>query len=259
MHDRGFAEVSLIPCSGFVRRSGQFPCSAGVAQLVEHLFCKQAVGGSSPFASSKFLFDDVSEGCPSGQREQAVNLPDYSYVGSNPTPSTGFCVPLEGRSAARASISFAGVAQLVERQPSKLNVEGSNPFSRSSSPDVAGSKDGAVARNVEGVLGRFAACATFRTRAIRRVSGTPPTGRSVSPVSNPFSRSSFAELCSSSLAPASGRSSFLASDVWFVAGGRRRARSGAGLWQTQAHIAQMVERVLGKDEVTSSILVVGSN
>ena len=26
----------------------------------------------------------------------------------------------------------------------------------------------------------------------------------------------------------------------------------------QAHVAQMVERVLGKDEVTSSILVVGS-
>ncbi len=26
---------------------------AGVAQLVEHLFCKQAVGGSSPFASSE--------------------------------------------------------------------------------------------------------------------------------------------------------------------------------------------------------------
>ncbi len=28
---------------------------------------------------------------------------------------------------------------------------------------------------------------------------------------------------------------------------------------TSAHVAQSVERVLGKDEVTSSILVVGSN
>ena|GEM_PF-3850622 len=37
-----------------------------------------------------------------------------AYVGSNPTPSTR-----------------AGVAQLVERQPSKLNVAGSNPVSRS--------------------------------------------------------------------------------------------------------------------------------
>ena len=28
------------------------------------------------------------------------------------------------------SINIAGVAQLAERQPSKLNVEGSNPFTR---------------------------------------------------------------------------------------------------------------------------------
>ena len=30
-------------------------CRAGVAQLVEHLICNQAVGGSNPFASSRFL------------------------------------------------------------------------------------------------------------------------------------------------------------------------------------------------------------
>jgi hypothetical protein len=97
--------------------------SAGVAQPVEHLFCKQVVRGSSPLASSSFarrppLREDFArkdtEGCPSGQREQAVNLPANAYVGSNPTPST-----------------FAGVAQLVERQPSKLNVVGSSPISRS--------------------------------------------------------------------------------------------------------------------------------
>ncbi len=29
---------------------------AGVAQLVEHLICNQAVGGSNPFASSSFCF-----------------------------------------------------------------------------------------------------------------------------------------------------------------------------------------------------------
>jgi hypothetical protein len=28
---------------------------AGVAQLVEHLICNQAVGGSNPFASSRFF------------------------------------------------------------------------------------------------------------------------------------------------------------------------------------------------------------
>ena len=71
-------------------------CFAGVAQLVEHLFCKQVVRGSSPRASSVLDKNQVhvsqvsktSESCPSGQREQAVNLPAYVYVGSNPTPTT---------------------------------------------------------------------------------------------------------------------------------------------------------------------------
>ena len=80
---------------------------------------------------------------------------------------------------------------MVERQPSKLNVEGSNPFSRSSS--CTGNK----------------------------------TGRSdVKDVPR--------------------------QDLW------ADRRSG---WQerTPAHLAQLVEHVLGKDEVTSSILVVGSS
>src|SRR5207245_3505774 len=45
-------------------------------------------------------------GCPSGQREQTVNLPASAYEGSNPSPTT----------------RRAGVAQLVEHQPSKLRV-----------------------------------------------------------------------------------------------------------------------------------------
>ena len=60
---------------------------AGVAQLVEHLTCNQEVAGSSPTASSdnqRFIPD----GCPSGQREQTVNLPAIAYGGSNPPPST---------------------------------------------------------------------------------------------------------------------------------------------------------------------------
>ena len=63
------------------------------------------------------------EGCPSGQWEQTVNLPAYAYGGSNPPPSTlDRC----------ARFQFAaGIAQLAERQPSKLNVAGSNPVSRS--------------------------------------------------------------------------------------------------------------------------------
>ncbi len=51
------------------------------------------------------------------QREQTVNLPAYAYVGSNPTPSTSIR-------------TGAGVTQLVESQPSKLVVAGSNPVSR---------------------------------------------------------------------------------------------------------------------------------
>ena len=130
-------------------------CFAGVAQLVEHLFCKQVVAGSSPTASSavgpqgaaanvtRATIRESSESCPSGQREQAVNLPDLSYAGSNPALSTqrsrlaagtneaGYCFTDLGRGRGRAMSAFAGVAQLVERQPSKLNVEGSSPFSRS--------------------------------------------------------------------------------------------------------------------------------
>ena len=175
---------------------------AGVAQLVEHLFCKQVVRGSSPLASSAVgprvmasgshargfrvlasfplrsgahvlqhaplrssgkprqnaelrarvigqrqlgttRFEYSSESCPSGQREQAVNLPAYAYAGSNPALSTkrsrpsagtnqaGLGFTASGRGRGRAMSAFAGVAQLVERQPSKLNVEGSSPFSRS--------------------------------------------------------------------------------------------------------------------------------
>ena len=85
---------------------------AGVAQPAEHLFCKQVVRGSSPLASSPATQEqnghsrtsytrtplpvpearlggaELPEGCPSGQREQTVNLPAIAYVGSNPTPST---------------------------------------------------------------------------------------------------------------------------------------------------------------------------
>ena len=72
--------------------------------------------------------DTNPEGYPSGQREQAVNLSSLDYVGSNPTPSTA----RKGEHRILWSgIQFAGVAQLVERQPSKLNVAGSNPVSRS--------------------------------------------------------------------------------------------------------------------------------
>src|SRR5271154_1957664 len=59
----------------------------------------------------------------------------YAFDGSNPSPSTAKESKRPDDIAAnldrRSSSSCAGVAQLVERQPSKLNVAGSNPVSRS--------------------------------------------------------------------------------------------------------------------------------
>src|SRR5262245_45521049 len=52
-----------------------------------------------------------------------------------PPPKRGTAVPIEYRERRRiggsANVKPAGVAQLAERQPSKLNVVGSNPISRS--------------------------------------------------------------------------------------------------------------------------------
>ena len=56
-------------------------------------------------------------GCPSGQREQTVNLPADAYGGSNPSPGTG----------PRASDNLAPLAQSVERFHGKEEVFGSNP------------------------------------------------------------------------------------------------------------------------------------
>jgi hypothetical protein len=94
---------------------------AGVAQPVEQLICNQQVAGSSPIASSK------REGFPSGQRGQTVNLlAQPSEVRILPPP------PYSPEMV--AEVKYAGIAQLVERQPSKLNVAGSSPVSRSKTP-----------------------------------------------------------------------------------------------------------------------------
>ena len=61
----------------------------------------------------------------SGQLGQTVNLLSYDFAGSNPALPT----PLKTFSG--RFLKNARVAQLVERQPSKLNVAGSNPVSRS--------------------------------------------------------------------------------------------------------------------------------
>ena len=90
---------------------------------------------------------------PSGQRRQTVNLVSYEFEGSNPSlPTNSFIAERQsflldrvcnsGRRrrtscglcfvyAVFAGKQFAGVAQMVEHQPSKLRVAGSNPVSRS--------------------------------------------------------------------------------------------------------------------------------
>ena len=71
------------------------------------------------------------------------------YVGSNPTPTTGRA--RERQSRVRTG-KCAGVAQLVEHQPSKLRVAGSSPVAR-----LTGSGEQGIARVaqlVEHILGK---------------------------------------------------------------------------------------------------------
>ena len=120
------------------------------SSMAEQLICNQQVAGSIPPASSAisatpdtmkpdsmpagWLADTcgigTTEGFPSGQREQTVNLsPLASKVRILPPP------PKERMDRISEGIAtvwrHAGVAQLVELQPSKLDVAGSNPVSRS--------------------------------------------------------------------------------------------------------------------------------
>ena len=252
--------------------AGEVRASAGVAQLVEHLFCKQVVSGSIPLASStapretistlsssKAQHTQTSEGCPSGQREQAVNLPAHAYVGSNPTPSTilnrsrtargtqpgmsrsrrGFATaykvsgPRPQSSRRRAAANFAGVAQLVESQFSKLIVEGSSPFSRSTSSG--------------------ARCTGFDTTLASRLLKAQKQTRPASLVAGEVEARTGAERTSV-------REHRTAAETQPPAkiAGRRYSRNNVTRTNL-AHLAQLVEHVLGKDEVTSSSLVVGSN
>ena len=60
-------------------------------------------------------------GWPSGQRQQTVNLSARVYVGSNPTPTTIFYLPLPQNKIA------AVLAQQVEHIHGKDGVPGPNP------------------------------------------------------------------------------------------------------------------------------------
>src|ERR1051325_2188990 len=121
------------------------------SSMVEQLICNQQVAGSSPIASSVENASWIAwtepgfarrspsrEGVESFSRFPTNNgrVPERSkgtdcksvatgFEGSNPSPST------VATSGATDEDESAGVAQLVELQPSKLDVAGSRPVSRS--------------------------------------------------------------------------------------------------------------------------------
>ena len=106
------------------------------SSMVEQLICNQQVAGSSPIASS--VDQRKNEG-----HESLGRVPEWpkgtdcksvvsDFEGSNPSPSTAASVIFE--TMVGANNESAGVAQLVELQPSKLDVAGSRPVSRSTTP-----------------------------------------------------------------------------------------------------------------------------
>ncbi len=138
------------------------------SSMVEQLICNQQVAGSSPIASSLgFAWAQAGFARRSPSRESSRTLPGFSrtigrvpewpkgtdcksvvsdFEGSNPSPST----------SAGRTVSSAGVAQLVELQPSKLDVAGSRPVSRSISKhrNDHKKKSAHVAQLAEHVLGK---------------------------------------------------------------------------------------------------------
>ncbi len=278
MQAHGSQQVSLLTPRPIPGPAGSVRAFAGVAQLVEHLFCKQVVSGSIPLASSSEVLAttpptlrilNTSEGCPSGQREQAVNLPARAYVGSNPTPSTiinpvrelrrGMSAPRHGftviclqgsapphavlgvprnregllvprpQNSRRCAVTFsAGVTQLVESQFSKLKVDGSSPFSRS------------ILSSASPLTGRIDAAG-----------GTSKQTRPASLAAGEAEASTGAERT-----PVREHRSTAEAQPPAKIAGRRYSRTNV---TRNAHLAQLVEHVLGKDEVISSNLMVGSN
>ena len=123
--------------------------------MAEQPPCKRQVVGSIPTVSSGEGAQCVGffsrgpgilVGYPSGQREQTVNLPAHAFEGSNPSPTT---LGVEGRRRSGEAIAPAGVAQLVERKPSKLDVAGSSPVSRSLDADAEDAEYTENAENAE--------------------------------------------------------------------------------------------------------------
>ena len=153
------------------------------SSMVEQLICNQQVAGSSPIASSAVENDlngtialtepGFARRSPSreglgtllGFLNKNGRVPERSkgtdcksvatgFEGSNPSPST----------AAMTGDEFAGVAQLVELQPSKLDVAGSRPVSRSHVDKTAH-----LAQLAEHVLGKDEVTRSIRVVGSRLV------------------------------------------------------------------------------------------
>src|SRR5215208_2480297 len=118
------------------------------SSMVEQLICNQQVAGSSPIASSAVSVGYFLGRVPERSKGTDCKSVATGFEGSNPSPST-------------RSTRSAGVAQLVELQPSKLDVAGSRPVSRSVSPAH-------LAQLAEHVLGKDEV-----TRSIRVVGSRP--------------------------------------------------------------------------------------
>jgi hypothetical protein len=117
MHARRLPSPPPASTRRLARRAGRRALLAGVAQLAEHLFCKQVVGGSSPPASS--TFNVYLGGLPERPKGAGCKPAGIAYVGSNPTPSTGFCVPfccgVDGGRPWRSRASFRRSRRFVVR------------------------------------------------------------------------------------------------------------------------------------------------
>ena len=102
------------------------------SSTAEQLICNQQVVGSSPIASSSEYFFKLGVGgiaysfiigvksrgeVPEWPKGADCKSAGDAFEGSNPSLST--------------KLALAGIAQLVERKPSKLGVAGSSPVSRS--------------------------------------------------------------------------------------------------------------------------------
>ena len=112
-------------------RSGGVSRIADVAQEVEQLTCNQQVVGSTPtIGSSEGVRDGMygTERCPSGQREQTVNLPANAYGGSNPPLSIQTTMKNCGSSSGGRARAFQARGRGFDsRLPLRLTPPGPRP------------------------------------------------------------------------------------------------------------------------------------